>query len=102
MGERRWTVTRCSSCGASASVAPKRPKTAEKRKGWSEPPDAVHEWLSSVQAAELLGVSTVAVNRRCRRGRLPFVEKAGRRWFRRDHPELVKRADLGKRPKPGN
>jgi hypothetical protein len=46
----------------------------------------------------LLGVSAVAVNKRCRRGRLPFVEKAGRRWFRRDHLELVKHADLVKRP----
>jgi predicted site-specific integrase-resolvase len=64
-------------------------------KGWAEP-DAEHDWLTSVQAAELLDVSSVAVNRRCRRGRLPFVEQAGRRWFRRDHLELVKRADLVK------
>lgn len=64
------------------------------RKGRYEPPDAEHDWLTGVQAAELLGVSTVAVSKRCRRGRLPFVEKAGRRWFRRDHLELVKHADL--------
>ena len=76
--------------------APKKPR--RKRTGWSEPPDAEHDWLTSVQAAELLGVSAVAVNKRCRRGRLPFVEKAGRRWFRRDHLELVKHADLVKRP----
>ena len=75
--------------------APKKPR--RKRTGWSEPPNAEHDWLTSVQAAELLGVSTVAVNKRARRGRLPFVEKAGRRWFRRDHLELVKHADLVKR-----
>ena len=69
-----------------------------RRKGRFEPPDAEHDWLTSVQAAELLGVSVVAVNVRCRRGRLPFVEKAGRRWFRRDHLELVRHADLVKRP----
>ena len=76
--------------------APKKPP--RKRAGWAEPPDAEHDWLTSVQAAERLGVSAVAVNKRCRGGRLPFVEKAGRRWFRRDHLELVKHADLVKRP----
>ena len=45
-----------------------------------------------------LGVSTVAVNKRSRQGRLPFVEKVGRRGFRRDHPELVHHADVVKRP----
>jgi hypothetical protein len=66
--------------------------------GRYEPPDAEHDWVTGVQAAEILGVRTVAVNKRCRRGRLPFVEKAGRRWFRRDHLELVRQADLVKRP----
>jgi hypothetical protein len=77
------------------SRKPKNPP--RQRKGWSEPPDAEHEWLTNVQAAELLGLSSVAVNKRCRGGRLPFVVKAGRRWFRRDHLELVKHADLVKR-----
>ena len=67
-----------------------------RRKGRFVPPDAEHDWLTSVQAAEMLGVSVVAVNKRCRHGRLPFVEKVGRRWFRRDHLELVKHADLVK------
>src|SRR3954454_9782347 len=70
------------------------------RKGRFEPPDAEHDWLTSAQAAELFGVSVVAVNVWCRRGRLPFVEKAGRRWFRRDHLEVVRHADLVKRPAP--
>ena len=75
---------------------------SRQRKGRFEPPNAEHAWLTSPQAAELLGVSAVAVNRRCRRGRLPFVEKAGRRWFRRDHLELVRHADLVKRPRGRN
>ena len=70
-----------------------------RRKGRFEPPDAEQDWLTSAQAAELLGVSAVAVNLRCRRGRLQFVEKAGRRWFRRDHLELVRHAELIKRPR---
>jgi hypothetical protein len=73
-----------------------------RRKGRFEPPDAAHDGLTSAQAAELLGVSAVAVKLRCRRGRLPFVEKAGRRWFRRDHLELVRHADLVKRPSPAS
>jgi hypothetical protein len=76
--------------------APKKPPRT--RTGRFEPPDAEHDWLTSAQAAVLLGVSVVAVNKRSRRGRLPFVEKAGRRWFRRDHLELVRHADLVKRP----
>jgi hypothetical protein len=57
------------------SRAPKNPP--RQGTGWSEPPDAEHDWLTSVQAAELLGVSTVTVHKRCRGGRLPFVEKVG-------------------------
>ena len=57
-----------------------------------EPPDSVHMWLTTAQAAELLGVSVVAVNKRCRRERLPYVEKAGRRWIRLDLLEQVERA----------
>ena len=79
--------------------APKKPP--RKHTGRFEPTEVEHDWLTSVQAAELLGVSVVAVNKRCRRGRLPFVEKDGRRWFRRDHLELVKKADLVKRPAGG-
>jgi hypothetical protein len=75
--------------------APRKPP--RRRTGRFEPPDAEHDWLTSAQAAVLLGFSSVAVNKRCRRGRLPFVEKAGRRWFRRDNLELVKHADLVKR-----
>ena len=78
------------------SREPRNPQ--RQRQGWYDPPDAEHDWLTSVQAAEMLGVSVVAVNKRCRHGRLPFVETVGRRWFRRDHLELVKHAELVKRP----
>ena len=82
MVERHWTAIRCSICVPSASDVPKSRGTPREHKGRFEPPDAEHDWVTGVQAAEILGVSTVAVNKRCRRGRLPFVEKAGRRWFR--------------------
>ena len=62
------------------------------RVGRMEPPDDGQVWLSTAQVAELLGVSVVAVNKRCRCGRLPYVEKAGRRWIRLDLLEQVERA----------
>ena len=60
--------------------------------------DDEHVWLRTREAAEFMGVSTPAISQRARHGRLPFVEHAGRRWYRRDHLELVKHADLVKRP----
>ena len=63
-----------------------------------QPPDAEHVWLRTREAAEFMGVSQPAISQRARKGRLPFVEHEGRRWFRRDHLELVKHADLVKRP----
>ena len=45
---------------------PKNPP--RQRKGWAEPPDNEHDWFTSVQAADLLGVSVVAVNKRSRHG----------------------------------
>jgi excisionase family DNA binding protein len=62
-----------------------------------EPPDRTHEWLTSREAATLMGTTHTAVAQRARRGRLPSQLHDGRRWFRRDHLELVKRADLAKR-----
>jgi hypothetical protein len=39
-----------------------------------------------------MGVSQPAISQRAaRKRRLPFVEHKGRRWFRRDHLERVKR-----------
>lgn len=80
-----------------------RPKTPPKpsravRPPWiASPPNAAHDWLTSDQAAALMGVTRNAVNDRARRGRLPSEMHDGRRWFRRDHLELVKRADQVKR-----
>lgn len=72
---------------------------AERRqpKGPPAPPDEAHEWLTPVEAGAVMGVSHVAVNARARRGRLPSVKLEGRRWFRRDHIELVLRADAAKK-----
>jgi hypothetical protein len=64
------------------------------------PPDADHDWLRTREAAAFMGVSRPAISQRARRGRLPYVEHEGRRWFRRDHLELVKHADLVKLPTP--
>jgi excisionase family DNA binding protein len=58
----------------------------------SEPPDDKHEWLSSLEAAEVLGMSRRRVDQLARRESLPFTQVGRRRWFRRDHIDLVKRA----------
>ncbi len=55
-------------------------------------PDEVHDWVGTVQAAELLGVSRVAVQRRTVRGTLPVVVHDEKRWFRADHMRLLGRA----------
>jgi excisionase family DNA binding protein len=67
-----------------------------------QPPDEEHVWLRTREAAEFMGVSQPAISQWARAGRLPFVEHGCRRWFRRDHLELVRHADLVKRPKPRN
>jgi len=61
------------------------------------PPDPDHEWLSSGQVAELLGVTRPAVQGRIHRGTLPAVENGGRFWVRRDHLEQVGPARLVRR-----
>ncbi len=66
-----------------------------------EPPDAGHESLRLGEAAAFMDVTEPAISQHARKGRLPFVEHEARRWFRRDHLELVKHADLVKSPNPG-
>lgn len=61
------------------------------------PPDDEHDWLSTEEAAAFMGISRVAVSARARRGRLPSVVASGRRWYRRDHLALVRRAEEAKR-----
>ena len=63
----------------------------------ARPPDDAHDWLSSQEAAAVMGVGPTAVRVRARRGKLPSELHDGRRWFRRDHLELVKKADAAKR-----
>lgn len=62
-----------------------------------EPPDREHDWLLAGEAGAVMGISAVAVNARARRGRLPSVLASGRRWYRRDHLELVLRAEEARR-----
>lgn len=64
-----------------------------------QPPDQEHDWLDAYGAAYVMGVGREAVRVRARRGKLPSEVHDGRRWFRRDHLELVKRADAVKRGK---
>jgi hypothetical protein len=59
--------------------APKPPRT---RTGRFEPPDAEHDWLTSAQAADLLGVSAVAATSAlaaagCRSSRRPGGDGSG-------------------------
>lgn len=56
------------------------------------PPDAEHEWLGPRDAAAVLGITKEALGTRARRGKVPSEVHDGRRWFRRDHLELVRRA----------
>jgi len=70
----------------------KRDKTvaraqAERLRG--SPPDSEHVWLRAGEAAALLGVTPTRVHQRARRGRIPCVEHAGRRWFRRLDIEVI-------------
>ena len=57
-------------------------------------PDEEHEWLSTRQVAELLGVTKPAVIGRITRERLPAVRNGGRLWVRRDCFEQVEAARL--------
>jgi len=77
-----------------------RPKPAETttppdpEEPWTpQPPDDEHEWLTSDEAAELLGLTRNGVNYRAQKGKLPYVRVGWRRWFRLDHLELVLRAE---------
>lgn len=68
------------------------PKPSKPKRGAPQPPDSEHDWLLAPEAGALMGVSAEAVRVRARRGRLPSEVHDGRRWFRRDHLELVARA----------
>jgi hypothetical protein len=55
----------------------------------STPPDDQHTWLSSAETAQALGISRRRVDQLAMRESLPFVLAGLRRWFRRDHIEMV-------------
>jgi len=80
----------------SAAAQERKGRRAETPTG-PRPPDDEHEWLLAPEAGVLMGVGPEAVKIRARRGRLPSEVHDGRRWFRRDHLELVRRADESKR-----
>jgi hypothetical protein len=61
------------------------------------PPDGDHVWLRAAGAAAVMGVSSIAVSARARRGRLPFTERDAVRCFALDQLELVGRADQARR-----
>lgn len=70
----------------------------EPKSPWvAQPPSWEHDWLNSDEAAELLGLGRSGVSYRVQRGKLPNELHDGRRWFRRDHIELVKHADQARR-----
>lgn len=68
-----------------------------RRRYVGEPPDLEHEWLNSVQAAQLLGITRPGLAKRQKRGRVPYVEHAGRIWFRRDLIQQFARARQARR-----
>ena len=74
-----------------------REREARRRRNAERPPDTEHVWFRTKEAAAFMGVTEPAISQRAREGRLPFVEHDGRRWYRRDHLELVRHADLVKR-----
>jgi excisionase family DNA binding protein len=58
----------------------------------SGPPDDHHTWLGSAETAQILGISRRRVDQLAKQESLPFVQVGRRRWFRRDHVDLVKHA----------
>jgi len=69
-----------------------RDRKAEAQLRTRHPPGG-YEWLTAAQVSRLLGISRVRVDQLARRGSLPFeVGPGGRRSFRADHVELVRRA----------
>jgi hypothetical protein len=87
VGSDPWTVTRSWHYATRASAKDRRQRRREAGERRTR------------EAAAFMGVFMPAISKRARRGRLPHVEHEGRRWFRRDHLELVKHADLLKLPR---
>jgi hypothetical protein len=98
---RAWPSLSRSSVEAFASVwaeerarneaAAEARRIAEERRG-SSVPDDEHEWLNAREAALVLNLSPTRVGQLARDGRLPHSVARGKRWYRRDHVELVARA----------
>jgi hypothetical protein len=80
---------------ACRALAEAREKAREPRR--PRPPDSKHDWLLADAAAAVMGISRVAVNARARREQLPSAKSDGRRWYRRDHLELLLRSQTASR-----
>lgn len=80
-----------------AQPKPPKPTPDPKPRHVPKPPDQEHDWLNADEAAELLGLGRSGVIYRAQLDKLPNEKHDGRRWFRRDHLELVKRAASVKR-----
>lgn len=76
-------------------VAAKARRQHGARPAGPAPPDPDHVWLRAAGAAAVMGVTSIAISARARRGRLPFTEHDGVRWFALDQLDLIKRADRG-------
>lgn len=76
----RAEVLELASARRAAAEERERRREAARRR----PPDEDHDWLLMADAAEVLGCSLVAMQSRSKRGAVPSVLHAGRRWFRSD------------------
>lgn len=56
------------------------------------PPDRDHEWVGTEEAAELIGITTQAVAKRCRKGTIPAVRVANKWWLRAGHVRIAANA----------
>lgn len=63
----------------------------------SAPLDDQHEWLSTRQAAQVLGLSASRINQLARLEMLPATTRANRRWYRADHLRLLRNARTASR-----
>jgi excisionase family DNA binding protein len=73
-----------------ASRGPRRYQRVDHR------PDREHEWVNPREAAARLGVSTVTVRRRIDHETLPGTVHEGYYWMRREHLELIEKAQRGR------
>lgn len=57
-----------------------------------QPPDRENVWLLIGPAAAVLGTTAAHLSNKVGRGQVPCTTRGHRRWFRRDHLEMILRA----------